>query len=40
MKLRLARRALAENYVYFSVEGDASVTLSIWGAPRKGGPKL
>ena len=29
-----------ENYVYFSVEGDEVVVVSVWGAPKERGPKL
>ena len=29
-----------ENHVYFTVHGDVVVILSVWGAPRKRGPKL
>jgi len=28
------------NHVYFTVRGDEVVILSVWGAPRKRGPKL
>ncbi len=28
------------NHVYFAVEGDEIVVVSIWGAPKKRGPKL
>lgn len=29
-----------DNHVYFTVHGDVMVILSVWGAPRKRGPKL
>jgi plasmid stabilization system protein ParE len=29
-----------KNHVYYSVEGDEIVVISIWGAPRERGPKL
>ncbi len=28
------------NHVYFTVQGDEVVILSVWGAPKKHGPKL
>ncbi len=37
------RRLLMEktnNHVYFTVSDDELVILSVWGAPRKRGPKL
>ena len=29
-----------KNHVYYGVEGDEIVVVSIWGAPRERGPKL
>lgn len=29
-----------QNYVYFAVEGDEIVVVSVWGAPKERGPKL
>ena len=29
-----------QNYVYFVVEGDEIVVVSVWGAPKEHGPKL
>ena len=29
-----------QNYVYFAIEGDEIVVISVWGAPKEHGPKL
>ncbi len=29
-----------KNHVYYAVEGDEIVVVSIWGAPRERAPKL
>lgn len=29
-----------KNHVYYAVQGDEIVVISIWGAPRERGPKL
>jgi plasmid stabilization system protein ParE len=29
-----------QNHVYFAVEGDEIVVVSVWGAPKERGPKL
>jgi plasmid stabilization system protein ParE len=29
-----------QNHVYFAIEGDEIVVVSIWGAPKEHGPKL